>query len=246
MTRYTLLLIALLAAGCRSTPPPPEPVTVFAAASTRPVLEPLAAEYEAATGTAVRCQFGPTSDLARQIEQGAPADVFLAADDRWVQRLAVGGLVRERHDFLGNRLVVVVPAGSALKLQALADLAKPEVRRLAIAGEAVPAGNYAREALKWAKVWDDVRGRVIEGSDVRSTLAYVERAEADAGLVYATDPVGRDAVRAAFTVPEEAHTAIRYPLVLVRDRPPARAFRDHLRGPAAAEAFRKAGFGVLP
>jgi molybdate transport system substrate-binding protein len=244
MTRR-LFLLFILAAGCQKPTPPAEPVTIFAAASAHAVLEPLAAQYESATGTPVRCQFGATSDLARQIEQGAPADLFLAADDVWVKRLEVGGLVRERADLLTNRLVCVVPTASALQLTALADLARPEVKRLALAGEGVPAGNYARAALTHAKVWDAVRGRVLEGSDVQAALAYVVRAEADAGLVYATDAQGRDTVRVAFTVPADSHPAIRYPLALLHDRPAVRAFRDHLRGAEARAAFERAGFGTL-
>lgn len=224
------LVFTFLALGCGRAEP--DAIVVFAAASTRVPLEQVAADYQRDTGQKVECQFGASSDLARQLEQGAPADLFLPADAAWLPRLEQAGLVRERADWLTNRLAVLAPAG----VTKLAELAS--VSRLALAGEAVPAGNYARAALRAAGVWEQVKERVVVGSDVRATLAYVERGEADAGIVYATDVPGR----AAFLVPEELHPPIRYPLVVLTAR--GKAFRDYLRGSGAAP-FRQAGFGTL-
>jgi molybdate transport system substrate-binding protein len=238
-------LLVLL--GCGS----PEPATlrVYAAASTREALEEVVADFRKQTGHAVELNWGPSSELARQIEHGADADLFLSADEAWVNYLAGKDLCATRRDLLTNRLVVIVPTASELHLHALEDLARPEVRHLALAAPAVPAGRYARDALQHAGLWDRVHERVIDAADVRAALVYVARREAEVGMVYATDAaVSRD-VRIALQVRPEEHTPIRYPLALVRReaaRPAARQLYDYLGGPEAAAVFRKAGFGVLP
>ena len=247
MNRACLLLILGLLVGCGQSAE--EPIRVSAAASTREALEQIAADFRAATGLAVELNLGPSSDLARQIRQGGPADLFLSADEAWADFLADNQLVAERRDTLTNRLVVVVPADSALSLQALSDLAQEGVRRLALAGPAVPAGRYAREALKAAGVWEPVQGRVLEAADVRATLTYVARGEADAGLVYATDAQDNPKVRVALPVKADLHRPICYPLVLVRRdpiRPGARRLYDYLGSDKAAEVFRRFGFGLVP
>ncbi len=142
-----------------------------------------------------------------------------------------------------------MPAKSTARLQSLDELAGPEITRLALAGAQVPAGTYAREALTHAGIWDRLRDRVIEGGDVRQVLAYVDREEAEAGIVYATDVIGSSKVRVAQEVDSRLHAPIRYPLVLIRreqEGPSARRFYDYLASPEAGEVFRDAGFGVLP
>ena len=247
MTRPLLACLLLLGPlGCGAPRPPT--VRVFAAASAREALEEIARHYQAETGTRVECSPAASSALARQIEQGADADLFLSADERWADYLAERGLVGPRRDLLANRLVVVVPQGSGLKLTSLADLAGDGVKHLALALGPVPAGRYAREALKKAGVWDQAQGRVREGSDVRATLIFVARGEADAGIVYATDAAADPRVRVALEVPEGLHEPVRYPLVLLRaaGKPAARAFYDYLGGEKAAAVFHKAGFQVVP
>jgi molybdate transport system substrate-binding protein len=233
-------------AGCGA--PPREGITVYAAASTRAALQEIAAEYQAQTGNAVVLNAGPSSTLARQIAQGGRADLFLSADERWADYLAEKDLVADRRDLLTNRLVVIVPAESTLRLADLAVLDGPEVTRLALAGPEVPAGRYAREALARAGVWDRVRGRVLEGGDVRAALTYVARGEAEAGIVYASDVVDNPRVRVAFEVPAALHTPIRYPLVRIRGTPreaSAQAFAANLASPEAAACFRRYGFGIV-
>ena len=231
-------------AGCASKPPA---VTIFAAASTQDVLKAIARDFEDQSGTPVTCSFAASSTLARQIEQGAEADLFLSADERWADYLADKGLVAERRDLLANRLVVVAPIRQAGEpdLHQVADLAGDKIQRLALALDPVPAGHYAREALQKAGIWEQVKGRVREFGDVRATLAVVERDEADAGIVYATDAASSTKVRLALEVPEELHSPIRYPLVLVRrggGSAAARAFYDFLSGDKARDLCRKAGF----
>ena len=239
------LLIAIV--GCASAKEPP--IRIFAAASTREAVERIAQTFQKQTGIAVETNFGASSTLARQIERGADADLFLSADETWADFLADKGLVQERRDLLSNRLVVIVPAKSTMRIQSLGDLAGPGIKRLALAGAQVPAGTYAREALTHAEIWNRVRDRVIQGGDVRQALAYVDREEAEAGIVYATDVLGSSKVRVALEVDSRLHAPIRYPLVLIRreqQSAAARRFYDFMISPEAKEAFRETGFGVLP
>jgi molybdate transport system substrate-binding protein len=238
---------ALLTTGCASREAPT--VSLFAAMSTREAVEEVARRYEAETGVRVRCSLAATSTLARQIEHGADADLLLSADQRWADYLDERDLAREKKDLLANRLVVVVPADSKLRLDSLKDLVGGDIERLAVALDAVPAGRYAHEALQKAGVWERLRDRVIEGRDVRATLTYVARGEVDAGVVYATDAAASSEVRIALEVPEELHTPIRYPLVIIRRDPVKKetlAFAEYLRGEEAAKVFLEAGFRTLP
>lgn len=242
---FLVLALATLVPGCGGART--ESVTVYAAASARDALERIAADYHAATGVHIEIQPGASSTLARQIAEGGPADLFLSADDPWADFLAGRGLVAQRRDLLGNQLVVAVPADRVLEIHDLKELAGPQVEHLALAGPAVPAGRYARQALERAGVWDRLKDRVREGGDVRATLTYVARGEADAGIVYATDVRGNDRVRVALAVDQALHEPIRYPLVLVRREPlsdEARKLYDYLCGDEAARRFREAGFTV--
>jgi molybdate transport system substrate-binding protein len=236
----------LLVTGC--TAPKTEAIRISAAISTREALEQIAAQFHAQTGVSVEANFGPSSDLARQIERGGGADLFLSADESWADYLDGKGLCEMRRDLLTNELVVVVPAQSTLALHNLDELAAQEIHRLALAAPAVPAGRYARQALAHAGVWPRVKDRVIEGGDVRATLTYVTRGEAEAGVVYATDVLGNVKVRTALSIRSEIHSSIRYPLVLIRRetmQPDARRFYEYLCSEEAADAFRKRGFVVI-
>jgi molybdate transport system substrate-binding protein len=239
------LCLALILAGCSSKQ---QGVRIFAAVSTRESLEAIAHDFESRTGTPVSCSFAGSSTLARQIEQGADAELFLSADDRWADYLADKGLVVQRRDLLSNRLVVVTPTARPLRLQRLDDLAGAEVTHLALALDPVPAGHYAREALQKAGCWPQLEKRVRECGDVRATLALVTRDEVQAGIVYATDALTSDKVRVALEVPEDLHSPIRYPLVLLRrgeGLAAARALYDFLDGATARDHFRKAGFRIV-
>ncbi len=229
---------------------PAEKVHVYAAASTQDVVEEIARAFKDETGIAVDVTPAASSTLAKQIEKGADADLFLSADEDWADYLSDRKLVEKRRDLLGNRLAVVTPADSKLRMEELADVAASGVKQLALGGPAVPAGRYARQALEKAGVWDKVKDRVVEARDVRAALALVVKGEADAGVVYVTDAkAAGDKVRTAFVVPDDLHKPIRYPLALLRAdsiKPEARKFYEYLAGDKAAAVFRKAGFTVLP
>jgi len=222
---------------------------VAVAAGTQEAVRQIEDDFRRETGVAVECNAAASSELARQIERGGNVDLFLSADEAWADFLAERTLVAQRRDLLANRLVAVVPKETTLVLKNLSDLATPAVTRLALAGAAVPAGRYARQALKHAGVWADIQNRILEGQDVRAALTYVARGEADAAIVYATDVREVSTVHVALSIDPSLHDPIRYPLVLVRREPlnpAASRLFDYLASEPAAVVFRAAGFGVLP
>lgn len=258
------VMLALLPACKRrsSTSPadgaPPTPkargtVTVFAAASTTDVMQRIGAAYEAAKGVKVQFSFDSSSSLARQIRAGAPADVFLSADEKWMDDLASTGSINSgsRQDLLANRLVIVGTKGRELTIRAERGSALPppdRLRRFAMGDpEHVPAGRYGRESLDWLGWWAGVEGRLITAQDVRAALRLVEIGEADAGIVYSTDAQGSQRVRVLATLPEESHVPIRYPVALTKSaNADAPEFLAFLRSPEAVAVFERAGFTVLP
>jgi molybdate transport system substrate-binding protein len=229
-----------------------EPVTVFAAASTSEAVAAVAAAFEAAGGGRVRTVFAASSTLARQIAHGAPADLFLSASAAWMDDLAARGAIEpaSRVDLLGNRLVLIAPANGSFSAKIGPGFALAEAlgdRRLAIGDPAhVPAGIYAKAALERLGVWAAAAPRAAFAGSVRAALALVDRGEAGAGIVYATDAAISPHVRVVGAFPPDSHAAIVYPLALVRghERPAARAFYDFLRGPEARGLFRAHGFTV--
>lgn len=248
--RHCIFLLGAVSFLTTAAEAPAETVHVYAAASTKDVVEEIARAFKDETGIAVDVSPAGSSTLAKQIEKGADADLFLSADEDWADYLSDRKFVEKRRDLLGNQLVVVTPADSKLRMGELADVAASSVQQLAVGGPAVPAGRYARQALEKAGVWDKVKDRVVEAGDVRAALALVVKGEADAGVVYVTDAkAAGDKVRTAFVVPDDLHKPIRYPLVLLRTdsiKPEARKFYEFLAGDKAAALFRKAGFTVSP
>jgi molybdate transport system substrate-binding protein len=220
---------------------------MFAAASTKEAIEQVARDFQSENGTPIEVSPGPSSGLAKQIEQGASADLFLAADQASADYLAAKQLVSARRNLLANELVVVAPKASDVEVRDLRDLVDPRIHRLALAEAKVPAGEYARQALRNAAVWDKVESRVVGGIDVRATLQFVVTGEAEAGLVYRTDALYEPRVRVAVKVEPGLHDPIQYPLVLLRREPgkeAARRFYDYLGSKKAAGVFERAGFGV--
>ncbi len=238
---------ALLASGAARA----EEVLVFAAASLTDVLGEIAGSYEAASGDHATLSLGASSILERQIEEGAPADLFVSADEAKVERLAGKGLLAPgtRRDLLSNRLVIVVAAERGVAVTSAADLAAARVRVLALAEpQTVPAGIYAKEYLQRAGLWVQVADKVVPTENVRAALAAVESGNADAAIVYATDlAIARD-VRVAYEVPLELTPRIVYVVAVPRDAPhPAAARRllDFLGSDSAGAIFRRYGF-LLP
>jgi len=241
---------ALLVAGTAAYA---QGVTVFAAASLTDAMGEIARVYGARSGTAIRSAFAGSSTLARQIESGAPADLFFSADEEWMDyldrraRLEPGTRIAR----LGNRLVLVAPAGSSFRvtLHKGADL-RPMLGtsgRLATGDPAsVPAGRYAQQALVSLGLWETVGPRIARAENVRVALAYVERGEAPLGIVYSTDAAAAKGVRVVGEFPPGTHAPISYPLALVAGRatPAARDLRAFLLGEEAGTVFRKHGFSL--
>ena len=227
-------------------------VTVFAAASLSDVLPELARAYTQQTGTRVEFSFAATSMLARQIEGGARADVFLAADPEWMDYLNQRGLIQRatRRNLLGNRLALIAPADSTVQLQIGAGFplrAALDGGRLATGDpDSVPAGRYARAALSSLRVWNAVADRLVRADNVRAALAFVARGEAPLGIVYETDALADKRVRIVDLFPASSYPPITYPVALTSGaRVQAGSFLDFLHGPAAAAVFKSRGFSVL-
>ncbi len=225
-----------------------EEVLVFAAASLTEALTEIGAAFERTTGNPVLSSFGASSDLARQIRAGAPAQVFVSADLAQMEGLERAGLVRaaDRVDLLSNRLVVVVPSASRLVIRSAADLAR--ARRIVVADpQAVPAGVYARQWLEGLGAWTALRDRLAPTLDVRAALAAVASQAADAGVVYRTDAAISRRVRVAFEVPEHEGPRIVYPAALLARSTgaAARAFFTSLRCAESRAVFTRLGFVVL-
>lgn len=225
-----------------------EELSVFAAISLADALTEVGTSWDASSGNRTRFNFGASSDLARQIQAGAPADVFFSADSAQMDRLERQGLVRasERRDLLSNTLVVIVPSDSTATVAAARDLLR--LRSIALADpQAVPAGVYARAWLEGLGLWTALAPRVVPTLHVRAALAAVESGNVEAGVVYRTDAARSQRVRTAFEVPRAEGPAIRYPVApLTRSgRTAAVAFVAYLASPAAGAVFARHGFVVL-
>ncbi|HEX4141262.1 MAG TPA: molybdate ABC transporter substrate-binding protein [Candidatus Methylacidiphilales bacterium] len=228
-------------------------VSVYAAVSLTDALKAIAPKFEAATGDKLRFNLDGSNVLALQITKGAPTDVFFSADEAQMDKLQKAGLIdaSTRQDIVFNRLVAVVGADSPLQLTSLIDLAKPEVKHLALADtRSVPAGVYAKQYLQAAKVWDQVEARVVPTQNVRAALAGVESGNADAGIVYQTDALISKKVKVAFALPESPKVKIAYPAAALAHAPNAEGAKRLvlylLNDPDARAVFAQYGFLVGP
>lgn len=261
MRRLTCLLLALavaLPAAGRAEEASPARVTIFAASSLKEAMDRIAAAFTAAAGHDVALSLAGSSVLARQIQAGAPADVFISASTDWMDILETDGLLvpDSRTALAGNRLVLIAPAGAAAPatppaLRPDTDLAARLGRdgRLAVAlTQAVPAGVYARQALTALGHWDQVAGRLAETDNVRAALALVALGEAPLGIVYATDALAEPRVAILATFPATSHAPIVYPAARIRgrDNPAAIAFMAWLDGPEARTVLETQGFTAAP
>lgn len=250
MKRFLLIACLLLA----SFAPRAEELTVFAAASLTDALKDIGAQWAAAGHAAPRFSFAASSALARQIEQGAPANVFASADQRWMNYVAEKALIAPdtRKDLLANQLVLIAPAEKNLKVEI-----RPGVDLLALLGANgriatgdpahVPVGLYARQSLTKLGVWSQIEPRLARTEDVRAALLLVERGEAPLGVVYATDAKASKGVAVAGVFPADTHEPVTYPFAVTKsgDTPEARAFLKYLSGPEATKVFVSRGFKVV-
>ena len=225
-------------------------IHVFAAASLTDSLKEIALGYERQSGHKVVFNFGASSLLARQIEEGAPADIFLSADETKMDGLEKRNLIVQgtRRSRLSNSLVIVVGSDSTIPIRSAPDLTNAMVERIALAEtKTVPAGIYAREFLEKRGLWSVLEKKIVPTENVRAALSAVESGNVDVGIVYKTDAGISRKVKVAHEVPIADGPAIGYPMALMRDaKEPAAAgdFLKHLDSPAAARVFQKFGFIV--
>ena len=232
---------------------PNKPPVVFAAASLKTALDAIAADWKQETGKAVTISYASSATLARQVEQGAPADIFISADLEWMDWLQQRNLIKTntRQTLLGNTLVLIAPADAKVgfKIAPGADLAGAlGDGRLAI-GEtkSVPAGKYAKDALEKLGMWAGVQNRLAQSDNVRAALAFVARGESPLGIVYATDATAEPKVKVVDTFPISSHPPILYPIALTAasTNADAASFLAFLRSPAAASRFKAQGFSLV-
>jgi molybdate transport system substrate-binding protein len=247
------VVVVAAVAGAPSAHAQGRDILVFGAASLKNALDEADALYQRESGHKVVVSYGASSTLAKQIENGAPADVFISADLDWMDYVAQRKLIKPdtRSNLLGNKLVLIAPADSRVSLSIGPNfpLAKALGNdRLAMADPAsVPAGKYGKAALEALGVWASVENKVAPAQDVRATLLLVSRGEAPLGIVYQTDAAADKGVKVVAAFPEATHPPIIYPLAVTASsaNPDAGAYVAFLKSPAARPAFQKQGFDVL-
>jgi molybdate transport system substrate-binding protein len=224
---------------------------VSAAASLTDVLKEIGAAYRSKSKHTVEFNFGSSSGLARQIEEGAPADIFFSADLAQMNRLDKRGLLEpgSRKNLLSNQLVIIVPADSKLAISSPRDLLNADVKRIALAEpSSIPAGIYSKKYLTEESLWNQVKPKVVPVQDVRATLAAVESGNVEAGFVYKTDAAVSKQVKIVYEVPIDKGSKITYPVAIMKEskqKVAARGFLNFVQSSAARNAFKKYGFLVL-
>jgi molybdate transport system substrate-binding protein len=251
MTRR--LALASVLAATLATPALAEEVVVFAAASLKDALDAVAADFQAETGNTVTISYAGSNALAKQIIEGAPADIFISAAVNWMDEVEKAGLVvpDTREDLLGNTLVLVahgkdvapVEIGEGFDLKALLGDGKLSMAMV----DSVPAGQYGKETLEKLGLWSAVEGSVAQSENVRAALALVSTGEAPYGIVYASDAVADENVTVVGTFPDDSHKAIVYPAALLTGAADAadKAFFEALSSDAADAKFTAQGFAIL-
>jgi molybdate transport system substrate-binding protein len=248
-------LIVAIAFGvlCRPVVAQNHDVLVFAAASLKDAMDDITGQYQRETGKHIRVSLAASSTLAKQVENGAPADIFISADLDWMDYLAKRNLVKAntRRNLLGNKLVLIAPKDSATQVKIQAGF--PLVRMLAggklsMADTAsVPCGKYGKASLEKLGVWQSVAGQVVQAENVRAALALVARKEAPLGIVYQTDATAEPNVKVVGTFPADTHPPIIYPIALTAGstNPDAAAFLAYLGSARTRPFFEKQGFTIL-
>lgn len=226
-------------------------LTISAAASLTDAMKEIETNYELAHPyIELNFNFGASGALQQQIEQGAPADVFVSAATKNMNALVDEKLIAsgDQKNLLQNSLVAIIPADSSNTVTSEKDLTADSIKTVAIGiPESVPAGTYAKEALTNAKLWDQLEGKLVQGKDVRQVLQYVETGNADAGFVYKTDALTSDQVKIAFEVDKNSYTPANYPVGIIegtKHRTEAEQFYTYLQTPEVLDVFAKYGFSI--
>ena len=249
MRRWTLAVAGAVFALMVMTAQAAE-LTVFAAASLTDSLKQIAVDYQKQTGQKVVFNFGASSTLARQIEEGAPANIFFSADEAKMDALEKQGLVLSgtRKSRLGNSLVIIVATDSSLEIGSATNLANANIKRIALADpKTVPAGIYSKVYLEKLQLWKVIEPKVVPTDNVRAALAAVESGNVDAGMVYKTDAAISKKVKVAHAIPSEEGPDISYPMAVIKESKQAeaaKAFLDYLNGESAVRVFENYGFIV--
>jgi molybdate transport system substrate-binding protein len=228
----------------------PDPITVLAASSLTQVLPEVAEAWKKQGGREIVFSFEASSRLAKQIEAGIPADIFFSADTAWMEFLSQKGKIDSatRTSLLSNRMVVVVPNDSIFHPTSSAELLVPQLKHFALAGESVPAGKFARAALKSGGVLEKLQDKIVNADSVRGALAWVAKKEAEAGIVFQTDARIEPRVKVAFTFGEGSHPKIEYPVAVIRGTQrliESKNFIEFCKSSEAQKIFEAAGFTVL-
>ena len=242
------------AGGARPTEAQGKDVVILAAASLKNALDDASAAWTKQTGKSTKISYAASSALARQVEAGIPADIFISADVPWMNHVAERKLIKapSRSDFLGNQIVLIAAKDSKIDLKIDKGFglraALGNDGRLAMGNvDSVPAGKYGKAALESLGVWSSVADRVAQAENVRMALTLVSRGEAPLGIVYKTDAASDPNVRIVGAFPDGTHPPIIYPMALLAGstNPDAQAFVDYLKSPAARPFFEKQGFTVV-
>ncbi|HEX7233559.1 MAG TPA: molybdate ABC transporter substrate-binding protein [Candidatus Binatia bacterium] len=245
-----LVAVFLILASTRSTAWADE-ILVSAAASLTDVLKEIGSGYQARSKHTLTFNFGPSSGLARQIEEGAPADIFFSADLPQIDNLEKKNLLEPntRKNLLSNQLVIIVPADSKVAITSPKDLLNAGVKKIALAEPgSVPVGVYSSKYLTDEGLWDQIKPKIVPVQDVRATLAAIESGNVEAGFVYKTDAAISKKVKTVYEVPIDKGPKITYPAAVLKEskhKAAARDFMNYLRSPSVKDAFKKYGFVVL-
>ena len=249
-----LILLLIVAVACskqQDTQSEKVELTISAAASLKDALEDIQHTYqEEHPEIEVKLNFGGSGSLQQQISQGAPVDLFFsAAEDKFDTLVREGNIAKEDGlDLLGNKLVLVVPADEPSSITSFQDLTKEDVHKLSIGTpESVPAGTYAKESLEKIDIWNKIESKVVYAKDVRQVLSYVETGNVSAGIVYETDALVSDKVKIVATADPKTHTAIVYPVGIIKDSEhyeEAKDFCNYLQSEKALKVFKNYGFTI--
>lgn len=245
LLRRLMICLACLSAA----PAMADQITVFAASSLKTALDHIATDWQKQTGNTATMSYDSSAKLAKQIEQGAPADLFISASREWMDTLSDAKLIQEasRKDILGNRLILIAtdPALPQVNITQdfdLTGLVGGEKLAMGLV-DSVPAGQYGKEALENLGLWDAVEPKVVQADNVRAAVKLVATGEAAFGIVYASD--AEDGVTKIGTFPADSHRPIVYPAAMTSTNPAAQEFLDYLQSDAAGAVFTQAGFVVV-